>query len=176
MKTTTRFGKFQKILLLGAVLLCVSTQLSSGRSILEQDRADVDLFNMTSPRLNDSLMGALTLDSILGFDLTSARMGTLIFRGGSSQFRTFIPDQDMPRSVGRWASLESRSVLNADFLGSSQFFVSPGGGFGSLGDQLPNEPTVVVPEASTWVSAALALAVMGFARRRWLRGLITRTA
>ena len=171
MRLASYFRTFRRLLFVAAVLLCVSPasgELSAGRSILEQARGDV-------ARSGEFGIGALTLDNIYRFDFATAGIGTVIFRPRSNQFRPFVISQDLPRSVERWAVPSEPgsfiNLINSNFVGSPRFF-SGGGSFRMFDDPLPTEPlspVIAVPETSTWVTAALALAAIAFTQRRRFR-------
>ena len=180
MKPTSHFSAIPKMLLAGAILCCVSPafgKLSAGRSILEQARGDDHVFHTAANSYDHLATGALTLDNVYRFDFATAGIGTVVFRARPSQFRAFIVDQEMPRAVDRWATIsDSGSLIRSTFIGSSGFFRIPST-YVAFEDQLPTDPTlpvVAVPEASTWLTGALALVAMAFARRRWLRQVIAR--
>jgi hypothetical protein len=182
MKLTSHFSTSPKMLLAGAFLFCVSPvfgELGAGRSILEQARGADHVFRTAANSYDQFAMGALTLDNAYRFDFATAGIGTVVFRARPSQFRTFMIDQDMPRAVDRWASIsDSGSLIRSNFVGTSGFFRIPST-YVAFEDQLPTDPTlpvIAVPEASTWLSGALALIAMAFARRRWLRQLLARGA
>jgi len=171
MKLTSYFSVFKKMLLAGAILLCAS-ELSLGRSILDQERSE-DFLRAEVFGPNDFLKGALTFDYFYSFDYAHAGIGTVTFRPGSKKFQPFVIDRESPRAVGSWAS-ESNSFLSSSFPTFSSGFVR-GDSMAAFDDQ--TEPTspdnfTAAPEPSTWITGALALLAMGFARRRWLRRLI----
>jgi hypothetical protein len=178
MKPVSHFSAIPKMLAAGAILFCVSPAsgtLSAGRSILEQARGADHVFRTAANRYDHFAMGALTLDNVYRFDFATAGIGTVVFRTRPSQFRAFTIDRDMPRAFERWASIsDSGSLIRSNFVGTSGFFRIPST-YVAFDDQLPTDPTlpvIAVPEASTWLSAALALVALAFARRRWLRQLI----
>jgi hypothetical protein len=162
MKLTSYFSISKKMLLAGAVLLCAS-EFSAGRSMLNQE---VDVFRAEILGSNDSLRGALTFDNFYRFDYANAGIGTVTFRASSKQFQSFVLDQDSPRAVGGRFS-ETSSFISPDFAsGGSSFFVNP-----RFDDATSPDIVAAVPEPSTWLAGALALAALGFVRRRSLRRL-----
>lgn len=171
LKLTSCFRTLRRMLFVGAALLCASPasgELSAGRSILEEARGDVT-------RSGEFVNGALTLDNVYRFDFATAGIGTVVFRARSIQFRPFVINQDLPRSVERWAAPSEPgsfiNLINSNFVGSPRFFTG-GGSFRPFDDPLSNEPlspVIAVPETSTWVSAALALAALAFTQRRRFR-------
>jgi hypothetical protein len=171
MKLKSYFSVFQKLLLVSAVLLSAS-HMSAGRSILDQERTEMDSFRSELFGSNGFFRGALTFDNLSHFDYANAGIGTMVFRTSSKQFRPLLIDRDSPRAVGSWTvASESTPFLTPE---SSQFFVR--GRSGAFDDQSgdPLSPDVLapVPEPSTWFGATLALALVGFMQRRRLRGLL----
>lgn len=171
MKLTSYFSVSKKMLLVGAVLLCAS-EFSAGRSMLNQE---VDVFRAEIFGSNDSLRGALTFDNFYSFDYANAGIGTVTFRASSKRFQPFVVDQDAPRQLSGWGrSSEASSFISPNFAsGGSSFFVNP-----RFDDPASLDPSglPLIPEPSTWLAGALALAAMGFVRRRSLRRLIIRGA
>lgn len=166
MKSTSSLFTFQKILLAGAVLLCVPPASAEVK---------VEIFRTHAARSNDFLMGALTLDNVYAFDFATAGIGSVTFRAKSNRaFTTFADEitREMPRTVGDWTN-QTSSFLNMNFVSSGGFHrpITNRLAFDTEADTDVFAPNLaVMPEPSTWVGAALALAAIGFTQRgRFLR-------
>jgi hypothetical protein len=177
MKLSSRLFIFQKTLFIVAVLLGAA-ELSLGRSLLQQERGDVDFIREELFGANDSFSGALTLENLYNFDYANAGLGTVIFRSNSKRFVPIL-DQDSPRVNGNWSSpAQFNSFISPNFAVMSPSFVG-GGSISAFDDSAdPTSPGILapVPEPSTWIGAALALLVIAFTQRRRLRGVAARCA
>jgi hypothetical protein len=178
MKLSFRLFVFKKTLFAIAVLLGTA-ELSAGRSLLQQERGDVDFVREELFGANDSISGALTLENLYNFDYANAGLGTVIFRTNSKRFLPAIFDQDAPRVVADWsAPAQFNSFINPNFAVMSPSFVGAGSVSPFDDSNDPTSPGILapVPEPSTWIGALLALMAIAFTQRQRLRGFVARCA